>query len=197
MAGNEFSYGAYVVFVLAVGTISVFYRLAYAAWYPDLIPRGAEQRGYAVSSALYPFITVVAAPAAAFLYERAEMEHLLFLAGALTLLSVAVESLIAETGVRQGERYPFRQYLQDIREGFSYLKKEKGYIYEHYEWNQRRDGCSGAGIFSDQSSSERHDAGNFKKCGDDRARCRRLRPVRSGDSREKTLCIYKSGISFL
>ncbi len=142
VAGNEFSYGAYVVFVLAVGTISVFYRLAYAAWYPDLIPRGAEQRGYAVSSALYPFITVVAAPAAAFLYERAEMEHLLFLAGALTLLSVAVESLIAETGVRQGERYPFRQYLQDIREGFSYLKKEKG-IRNIYTYMSITNGISG------------------------------------------------------
>lgn len=33
--------------------ISVFYRLAYSAWYPDLIPVGFEQKGYAVSG---PFI---------------------------------------------------------------------------------------------------------------------------------------------
>ena len=42
--GHTFSYGLYVGFTLTVGTISVFYRLAFSAWYPDLIPAGQSRR---------------------------------------------------------------------------------------------------------------------------------------------------------
>ena len=42
---HAFNYLLYLIFVLAVGTISVFYRLAYDAWYPNLIPNGMEQKG--------------------------------------------------------------------------------------------------------------------------------------------------------
>lgn len=66
---HAFHYGLYVLFTLAVGTISVFYRLAYSAWYPNLIPVGMEQKGYAVSNTVYPLITIAMSPAATFLYE--------------------------------------------------------------------------------------------------------------------------------
>ena len=35
---QEFQYGLYLAMTLIIGTISVFYRLAYGAWYPELIP---------------------------------------------------------------------------------------------------------------------------------------------------------------
>lgn len=41
---HAFNYLLYLIFVLAVGTISVFYRLAYDAWYPNLIPNGWSRR---------------------------------------------------------------------------------------------------------------------------------------------------------
>lgn len=123
---HDFSYALYLIFILAVGTISVFYRLAYSAWYPDLIPEGMEQKGYAVSSTLYPLITIIMAPAAAFLYERVQMGHLFLLVTALTVTSVVVESCIHEVPKSAQESYSFAQYRSDIREGFSYLKKEKG-----------------------------------------------------------------------
>lgn len=124
--GHDFSYGLYLVFILAVGTISVFYRLAYSSWYPDLIPEGMEQKGYAVSSTLYPLVTIVMAPVAAFLYEKVAMGHLFLLVASLTVLSVLVESCIREVFRASGKDYSFRQYCSDIREGFSYLKREKG-----------------------------------------------------------------------
>lgn len=124
--GNDFSYALYLVFILAVGTISVFYRLAYSSWYPDLIPEGMEQKGYAVSSTLYPLITIVMAPVAAFLYEKVKMGHLFLIVTALTVLSVAVEGCIREKRREAKKSYSFSQYRSDIREGFSYLKKEKG-----------------------------------------------------------------------
>lgn len=123
---HDFSYGLYLVFILAVGTISVFYRLAYSSWYPDLIPEGMEQKGYAVSSTLYPLITIVMAPVATFLYEKVKMGHLFLIVTALTVLSVMVESCIREVRKKSEQSYSFNQYCSDIREGFSYLKEEKG-----------------------------------------------------------------------
>lgn len=73
VGSHEFFYGLYPVFVLVIGTISVCYRLAYNAWYPDLIPMGLEQKGYSVSNTVYPLVTIAMSPAAAFLYEKISM----------------------------------------------------------------------------------------------------------------------------
>lgn len=119
-------FALYLLFTLAVGTISVIYRLAYAAWYPDLIPSGAEQKGYAVSSMLYPVVTIVMSSVAAFLYEKLAMEQIFFLVSGITFLSVFIESLIMEKQILSSQTYSLHRYCTDIYEGFSYLKKEKG-----------------------------------------------------------------------
>lgn len=67
IGGHTFMFVLYLLFTLAVGTISVVYRLAYAAWYPDLIPLGMEQKGYSISSMLYPTVIIVMSPISAFL----------------------------------------------------------------------------------------------------------------------------------
>lgn len=126
VGGHNFMFVLYLLFTLAVGTISVIYRLAYAAWYPDLIPPGAEQKGYAVSSMLYPVVTIVMSPVAAFLYEKLSMEQIFFLVSGITSLSVFIESLIMEKQILSSQTYSLHQYCADIHEGFSYLKKEKG-----------------------------------------------------------------------
>lgn len=53
------------------------YRLAYDAWYPNLIPNGMEQKGYAVSNTIYPLVIIAMSPAATFLYEKISMAHIL------------------------------------------------------------------------------------------------------------------------
>ncbi len=123
---HEFVFGLYLIFTLVVGTISVFYRLAYSSWYPDLIPCGLEQKGYAVSSMLYPVVTIAMSPVAAFLYEKMAMQNIFFIVSGITVLSVLVESNIREKRKSGKENYTLRQYGNDIREGFVYLKKEKG-----------------------------------------------------------------------
>ena len=45
-----FQYAAYLLFSLVMGCIGAVYSLAYKSLYPDLIPTGMEQKGYAVSS---------------------------------------------------------------------------------------------------------------------------------------------------
>lgn len=123
---HAFHYGLYVLFTLAVGTISVFYRLAYSAWYPNLIPVGMEQKGYAVSNTVYPLITIAMSPAATFLYERISMSHIFWLVGALTAVSILIEAQIHESKSAASAPYSLSTYLADIGMAFSYLKKEKG-----------------------------------------------------------------------
>ncbi len=123
---HTFHFLLYLLFTLTVGTISVIYRLAYASWYPDLIPRGMEQKGYAVSSTLYPTVIIVMSPIAAFLYENLTIDRIFFLVTGITLCSVMTESLIQEAKKAAASSYTLRQYCTDIREGFSFLKKEKG-----------------------------------------------------------------------
>ncbi len=123
---HTFHFLLYLLFTLTVGTISVIYRLAYASWYPDLIPRGMEQKGYAVSSTLYPTVIIVMSPIAAFLYENLTIDRIFFLVTGITLCSVMTESLIREAKKAAASSYTLRQYCTDIREGFSFLKKEKG-----------------------------------------------------------------------
>ena len=123
---HTFHFLLYLLFTLTVGTISVIYRLAYASWYPDLIPRGMEQKGYAVSSTLYPTVIIVMSPIAAFLYENLTIDRIFFLVTGITLCSVMTETLIREAKKAAASSYTLRQYCTDIREGFSFLKKEKG-----------------------------------------------------------------------
>lgn len=121
-----FNYGVYILFVLIVGTISVFYRLSFSAWYPDLIPVGFEQKGFAVSGTIYPIITICMAPIATFLYEKVSISTLFYLVAGMTILSVIVELCIRETKSVTSEKYTFSMYVMDIKEGFVYLKKEHG-----------------------------------------------------------------------
>lgn len=123
----SFVYGLYVMFTLLTATISVFYRLAYDAWFPDLIPIGFEQQGYAVSGVLYPTICIVMAPVATYLYEHLEIPIIFYLVAALAFCSVMIEGVIAEKGGKEvEEKYTFSRYRKDLKEGFVFLKKEKG-----------------------------------------------------------------------
>ncbi len=126
LLSHPFQYGLYLVYTLAVAAISVFYNLSYCAWYPDLIPAGSEQKGYSVSATIYPTVTILMAPAATFLYEHVAMGYIFLFVGALTVLSISLEVHIREIRPSAREGYGIRQYFTDIREGFRYIRKEKG-----------------------------------------------------------------------
>lgn len=145
---HDFQYSLYIVFTLFIGTISVIYRLAYGAWYPDLITVGFEQKGFAVSATIYPVIVVLMAPVAAFLYENISMSAIFLLVTVLTIVSIFLESFIKE-GVHQVQpTYGLKHYIADIKEGFSYIKKEKG-IRNIYTYMSITNGASeGVGVIT-------------------------------------------------
>lgn len=138
-----FVYNAYLLFSLIIGIISVIFRLAYQAWYPDLIPIGFEHKGYAVASTIYPTVMIVMAPVATCLYENLDMSTILFIVVGLMILSVFSLFFIESdekkgNGTREG--FDFQQYKADIKAGFNYLKEEKG-IRNIYTYMSIANGC--------------------------------------------------------
>jgi len=123
---NGFVYGAYVAFSFVCGCIGSVYSLAYQCLYPDLIPDGMAQQGYAVSGMIYPLAMTLVTPLAALAYERWGAEPLFVLEGILLLLAAAFESRIDYRHERRQQAQTLRQYAQDMAEGWAYLKKEKG-----------------------------------------------------------------------
>lgn len=121
-----FVYSAYLVFSLVIGCIASVYNLAYECLYPDLIPEGFAQKGYAVSGAIYPLATTVVTPLAALVYGRWGVEVLILAEGCLLLLASAFESQIDYVHERKQDAQNFAQYKADLLEGFHYLQKEKG-----------------------------------------------------------------------
>lgn len=58
----EFSYVGYLAISLLLSCLGAVDELAFTSIYPELIPEGAEQKGYAVSSMLYPVLKVIMTP---------------------------------------------------------------------------------------------------------------------------------------
>lgn len=131
----DFSYIGYLCISILLSCLHSIDQLAYDSLYPDLIPKGAEQKGYAVSSMLYPILNVLMAPIGALLLDLLGVALLLIIQGALSLIAALTEQFIRidEGSAQHRERYTLSAWASDIREGFTYLKKEKGLrsIYEY------------------------------------------------------------------
>ena len=123
----QFSYTVYLGFSLLLACLSAFDELAYSSFYPLLLPKGMEEKGYTVSSMLYPVLKVLMMPVAAALFNTLGVARLLLIQSALSLLAALIESRITvhETP-RGGGRFSLRVWWGDLREAAAYLKKEKG-----------------------------------------------------------------------
>ena len=131
-----FSYVGYLLFSLVISSLGSFDELAYNSLYPKLISEGQEQRGYTVSSMLYPVMNVVMMPVAGVLYEAVGVGWVLVGQGALSLVASAVESRISVREERRmdGERASVGLWWSDVREAARYLAGERGlanlYVYQ-------------------------------------------------------------------
>ncbi|MBQ8264036.1 MAG: MFS transporter [Oscillospiraceae bacterium] len=124
----EFSYIVYLGISLGLACLQSVDSLAFRSIYPELIPKGAEQKGYSVASMLYPVLNIIMAPAAAMLLDTVGVPMLLVGQGVLSMAAAATESLIRidESGRKIDGRYTFSMWKGDIREAVDYLKNEKG-----------------------------------------------------------------------
>ena len=124
----DFHYVGYLVFSLLLSILGTFDSMAYNALYPNLIPEGCEQKGYAVSGTLYPMITVIMTPVAAILYESVGVGVVLIFQGVMSIAAAITESFVKveETDRRNGEKFSFKMWWNDIRAAVQYLRKEEG-----------------------------------------------------------------------
>lgn len=131
----EFSYVGYLAVSLLLSCLGAVDELAFTSIYPELIPEGAEQKGYAVSSMLYPVLKVVMTPLAAVLLDAIGVAWILIAQSGLSLAAAITESYIRldETERKQRTPYSLGAWIEDIREAVQYLKKERGLrsIYEY------------------------------------------------------------------
>lgn len=122
----SFNYGIYIAFTLIVATISAVYRLAYEAWYPELIPDGDRQEAYAISATLYPTITIVMSPISTILYQNVEIYVIFFAVATLVIISIFIESGISVDLDNPCCDYTVAKYFDDIKTGFNFMKNEAG-----------------------------------------------------------------------
>lgn len=124
-----FNYTAYLLISMLMGSIDSVYTVAYESFYPLLISEGNYTRAYSIESLIYPLSSAIMVPIAGICYRTIGLAPL-FLFNAVTFLIAA----IAETQIRQiethiqntVERFSGSQFVKDLREGFAYLKRERG-----------------------------------------------------------------------
>lgn len=129
LLGHSFHLPLYLLFSLLSSSIGSVYRLAYTSFYPSLIPEGFAQKGYTISGMLYPTVYMIMTPVASVLYTKLGLGPICLAEGILLGLAATVETQIRVTEqVRGGGKFSLHDYLQDFREGYAYLKKEKGLL---------------------------------------------------------------------
>ena len=131
----NFSYVGYLAVSLLLACIGAVDELAFTSIYPELIPEGAEQKGYAVSSMLYPVLKVIMTPLAAVLLDTLGIAWILIAQSGLSFAAAITESFIHldETERQHRTPYSLQAWAGDIREAVQYLKEERGLrsIYEY------------------------------------------------------------------
>lgn len=125
---RPFSYTVYLLFSLLLAALESFDGLVYSAFYPSLIPKGCEQKGYTVCGMVYPTMMVVMTPVAALLYDRVGIAVILLAQGGLSLLAAFAESHIRVQEQRrsEGARFSWKTWWQDQCEALRYLCGDKG-----------------------------------------------------------------------
>lgn len=131
----NFSYLGYLAVSLLLACIGAVDELAFTSIYPELIPEGAEQKGYAVSSMLYPVLKVIMTPLAAVLLDTLGVAWILIAQSGLSFAAAITESFIHldETERQHRTPYSLQAWAGDIREAVQYLKEEHGLrsVYEY------------------------------------------------------------------
>lgn len=125
-----FNFVLYLIASFALSSLGSAYQCAYQSLYPDLIPEGFKQKGYAVSSMLYPTVTIIFTPLSAVLYNTLGIELLLIFQGVGLLVAATFESFIKidESYLKKEKKSAFsiKEYINDLKEALKYLKNEKG-----------------------------------------------------------------------
>ena len=135
LATGWFSFPLFAVYCFILGSIQSTYMVAYQSFYPLLISEGNFQKAYSIASVLET-LSAVMVPVSAFLYRQIGLSPLLginalcfFVAAVMeTRIRADEEYLETQKETREADLKAGRQMLRDVRDGFAYLKSEKGLL---------------------------------------------------------------------
>lgn len=125
-----FSYIGYLVFSLVLSSIGAMDSLAYSSIYPQVIPKGFEEKGYSFSGMLYPVMSVLIMPAAALLMDTIGTANVLLIQSVLSIVAAILENAISIAPDKQETRkiQTVSQWYHDLLDGFRYIKGERGLL---------------------------------------------------------------------
>ena len=126
-----FNFNMFLTFSLIESCISSVYSISFQSLYPKLIPEGMSQKGYTVSSMIYPTVTIIASPLGSLLYTKVGIGPIVIAYGFLLWIASFFEHFIdihEETTIHS---FDFKQYLNDMKSALQYFKEEKGIRYTY------------------------------------------------------------------
>src|SRR5690554_1973480 len=122
-----FNYAAYLVLGIVIASNGVVYHIAYESLFPELIPDNMMQKGYAVSSLIYPTVNTVMFPVAAILFNEFGPAGIFLIEGVLLIIASLFEMQIQIQEKHLSNLAIRVQSIKGIiKEGVSYLSHEKG-----------------------------------------------------------------------
>ncbi len=124
-----FNYTAYLVLGIIIASNGVVYHIAYESLFPELIPDNMMQKGYAVSSLIYPTVNTVMFPVAALLFNRYGPSGIFLIEGVLLIIASLFEMQIKlQEKHLNNLAIRVQSFKGMVKEGFSYLSNEKGLL---------------------------------------------------------------------
>lgn len=121
-----FNFYFYVLMGLIMNVNGVIYGLAYDSLFPNLIPKGMFQKGYAIGNLIYPLTNVVVLPVATVIFKHYGVAFMFMLEGILLILASTFERRIDITETTKDKVvFNVKSHFEDIRDGFRYLMQEK------------------------------------------------------------------------
>ena len=133
LATGWFSFPVFAGYCFLLGSIESAYMVAYESFYPLLISEGNYQKAYSIQSMLET-TSAVMVPVSAFLYKGIGIAPLLAANGVCFFIAAVMETQIraeeeyieTQKGTALKDAGKARQMFADTREGFAYLRSEKG-----------------------------------------------------------------------
>ncbi len=127
------NYWLILVLGFIIGSQNALYQIAYDSFYPTLVSKGNYSKAYSISSMIYPIASTLMVPLAAFLYKTIGVEYLFIGSGILFTFTATFELFITtdKPALEKTDEkiYKISYFFSDLKEGLSYLKKEKGLKY--------------------------------------------------------------------
>ena len=130
-----FSFPFFAAYCFILGTIESTYMVAYDSFYPLLISEGNFQKAYSIASVLET-MSAVLVPVSAVVYKTTGIAPLMvinavcFFAAAVmeTQIKADEEYIEAQKSTRLEGAGRLHQVIVDLKEGFGYLRGEKGLL---------------------------------------------------------------------